>query len=201
MSLRQRHKADRLGAIKAAARALFAEHGFEATTTREIAKRAGVGVGTVFLHAPTKGALLAMVFAEDIPVVYQRAFAELPEELPFLDAVTQVFGSLFAFYAQNRGLARVFAKELSFLDPVADRQVTAINIDFGLRLARVVARAQARGELDPELSPLAVASNLFASYYLALLLWLSGQLPNEASRDAWFRQSLELQLNGLRRAS
>ncbi len=50
-----------------AAEELFARDGFAATTTREIAERAGTSTGMVFYHFPTKTALLDTVLAERSP--------------------------------------------------------------------------------------------------------------------------------------
>lgn len=50
-----------------AAEELFARDGFAATTTREIAERAGTSTGMVFYHFPTKTALLETVLAERSP--------------------------------------------------------------------------------------------------------------------------------------
>jgi AcrR family transcriptional regulator len=50
-------------AIVVAARELFAQHG-PATPMDDIAARAGVGVGTVYRHFPTKEALLTELVAE-----------------------------------------------------------------------------------------------------------------------------------------
>ena len=61
----ERKKRDKLERIKRAARALFARKGFEATTTREIATAADVGIGTVFLHTTSKQDLLVMIFREE----------------------------------------------------------------------------------------------------------------------------------------
>jgi len=55
---RQRNKVDKLLRIKAAARHLFVSRGYDDTTTREIALRAGVGMGTVFIYAANKRDLL-----------------------------------------------------------------------------------------------------------------------------------------------
>ena len=53
---RERNKQDKLLRIKAAARDLFISRGYDETTTREIALRAGVGMGTVFTY-PTTSAI------------------------------------------------------------------------------------------------------------------------------------------------
>src|ERR1700722_15021975 len=50
--------------ILAAARRLFAANSFEAATTRDIAKGADIGVGTLFNYFPTKEAIVAALAAE-----------------------------------------------------------------------------------------------------------------------------------------
>ena len=56
--LRARNKLDKLRRIKEAAQSLFIAKGFDDTTMREIAVRAGVGLGTIFLYAKDKRDLL-----------------------------------------------------------------------------------------------------------------------------------------------
>jgi AcrR family transcriptional regulator len=54
---------ERQASIIAAAAALFAQKGFNGTTTREIAKTAGISEALVFKHFPTKRALYAAIIA------------------------------------------------------------------------------------------------------------------------------------------
>ena len=49
MSLRDQNKEEKRTRLLEAARALFRERGYEATTTRELSQRAGVATGTLFL--------------------------------------------------------------------------------------------------------------------------------------------------------
>jgi AcrR family transcriptional regulator len=58
---RERNKRAKLDRITAAAAELFAEHGVDDVTTQQIADRADVGTGTLFLYAKTKGELLLLV--------------------------------------------------------------------------------------------------------------------------------------------
>lgn len=58
---RERNKAAKLDRIVAAARELFAEHGVDEVTTQEIADKADIGTGTLFLYAKSKGELLLLV--------------------------------------------------------------------------------------------------------------------------------------------
>src|SRR5947199_9613102 len=57
---RERNKQDKLDRITAAARELFAEHGVDEVTTQQIADKADIGTGTLFLYAKTKGDLLLL---------------------------------------------------------------------------------------------------------------------------------------------
>src|SRR5207245_10908867 len=54
---------ERQASIIAAAAALFAQKGFNGTTTREIAKNAGISEALPFKHFPTKRALYAAICA------------------------------------------------------------------------------------------------------------------------------------------
>ena len=57
--------------VIAAARAVFAEHGRDAQMD-DVARRAGVGVGTVYRHFPTKEALLVALALD----AFERVVAE-----------------------------------------------------------------------------------------------------------------------------
>ena len=58
---REQAKQDKRERIMAAARALFAEHGVGGVTTQQVADRADVAIGTLYLHASTKAEPLIMV--------------------------------------------------------------------------------------------------------------------------------------------
>ena len=58
---RERNKQQKLERITAAATELFAQHGIDDVTTQQIAEKADVGTGTLFLYAKTKGELLLLV--------------------------------------------------------------------------------------------------------------------------------------------
>lgn len=58
---RERNKQAKLDRIVAAARELFAEHGVDEVTTQQIADKADIGTGTLFLYVKSKGDLLLLV--------------------------------------------------------------------------------------------------------------------------------------------
>lgn len=65
MPLRERNKHDKRDRIVTATRELLVSDGYDAMTIREIAARAQVAVGTVFLYASTKAELLLLVLGSE----------------------------------------------------------------------------------------------------------------------------------------
>ncbi|WP_256735273.1 helix-turn-helix domain-containing protein, partial [Variovorax sp. dw_954] len=73
VGLRARSKVDKRRRIMEAARAVFIEHGYDAATTREIAQRAEVSTGTVFVYARDKRDLLLQVVNDELDALNARA--------------------------------------------------------------------------------------------------------------------------------
>ena len=192
----ERNKRDKLERIKRAARALFVRKGFEATTTREIAKAADVGVGTVFLHAGSKQDLLVMIFREEAGRSIDMAFASMTEA-PILDQVLRIFNALIAHHERNVELARVFVKELPYVDDARHGR-QAFMTDLFKRMAALIDRAQQRRELRRGLPSFRLAQNLFALYFGCLQEWLGSPGIATQARDQALRAALELHLSGLR---
>ena len=72
MGQRERNKIDKLRRIKDAARELFIEKGFDDTMTREIAIRAGVGLGTIFIYAANKRDLLFLIVNDELENITKK---------------------------------------------------------------------------------------------------------------------------------
>jgi AcrR family transcriptional regulator len=87
--------------LVAAARALFTEKGTSAPL-EEVAERAGVGIGTLYRHFPTRHALLEAVYVDEFEAM-ARAATEL-EELPPWDALSQWLHQYVGFAATKRAL-------------------------------------------------------------------------------------------------
>jgi len=56
---------------------LFISKGYEDTTTREIALRADVGMGTVFTYADNKRNLLFLIANEDLEATTERSECDM----------------------------------------------------------------------------------------------------------------------------
>lgn len=199
--LRDRNKREKQERILAAARALFSERGFEATTTRDIAERAGVGTGTVFLYVRSKEELLLRLFREEIERAQGALFQALPADAPLEEQLMFVFGGLFDLYAENPGLSRTFIKNLLFMAPEVAEQHQSLVQAFMARLAGLVQAAQARGEVDAGVPPATAAVNFFSLYLTTLLAWLDGPAGSQQALRQTLREGLALQRRGLRPAN
>ncbi len=92
-----------LDALLHAAKAVFATSGVDAPV-REIAEKAGVGLGTLYRHFPQRSDLIAAVFRREIDVCADAAPILSAERGPF-DALASWMQRYAAFIAAKRGLA------------------------------------------------------------------------------------------------
>jgi len=92
-----------LDALLLAAKEVFAELGVDAPV-RDIAARAGLGVGTVYRHFPQRSDLIAAVFRREIDDCADAA-AALAAEHDAFEALRRWMQRFSAFFATKRGLA------------------------------------------------------------------------------------------------
>jgi AcrR family transcriptional regulator len=96
--------------VLAAAREAFAEGG-ESTALEEIARRAGVGIGTVYRHFPNRQALLEALYVNEVEEICRSA-AQLDNSDPW-QALNDWFERLISYLATKRALAHEL---LNYLD-------------------------------------------------------------------------------------
>jgi AcrR family transcriptional regulator len=68
--------------LLSAAMAAFTEHGADDTSLEEIARRAGVGIGTLYRHFPTRQALLEAVYRDQVEALRARADELIGSDAP-----------------------------------------------------------------------------------------------------------------------
>lgn len=101
-------------ALLEAAKEVFATSGVDAPI-REIAEKAGVGLGTLYRHFPQRSELIAAIFRREIDGCSAAAACLAAEHAPF-DALANWMQRYTAFIATKRGLA----KALHSGDPAYD---------------------------------------------------------------------------------
>jgi AcrR family transcriptional regulator len=90
-------------ALVSAASAVFIEHGADDASLEEIARRAGVGIGTLYRHFPTRQALLEAVYRDQVQVMCTRASELLTTEPPG-EALVTWLRALVQFGSTKRSL-------------------------------------------------------------------------------------------------
>ncbi len=97
--------------VLAAAREAFAEGG-ESTALEEIARRAGVGIGTLYRNFPNRQALLETLYLEEVEGICRMA-AEQRESADPWEALTSWFERFIGYIATKQALA---AELTNYLD-------------------------------------------------------------------------------------
>jgi AcrR family transcriptional regulator len=179
-SIRARQKQRTRSELVAAAREVFADRGFDAATIREIARRAGVATGTVFVHFPDKQALLADVLQEALQAALEEAWRSLPEA-PLVDQLLHLADRLYRQYAAHPELARVLVKESLFMGGEPGRRLDRHRSDFYGRVEDLIGAGARTGSPPPR----ELAQIFFALYLSVLVAGLRGELGEVARwRDA-----------------
>jgi AcrR family transcriptional regulator len=171
--------------VLAAARAVFSEHGREAQMD-DVARRAGVGVGTVYRHFPTKEALIEALMVDAFRTIADEAQCALEIEDPW-EALTTVLWRAAETMSADRALSEVFAS-------IPGAMETAMPTIAGLTEAveTIMRRAQDARVLRPD----AIIDDI------PMLMCGIGSATKKEHRcpDAW-RRHLSIVLDGLRATS
>ncbi len=194
--LRAQNKRDKRERVRKAAWDLFTTEGYEQTTTRAIAERAGIATGTLFLYAKDKRDLLFLVMEERIIETVEAAFRTLPRRATLEAELLHVIRKILAIYSESPDVGRQFVKELPGASGPNAERVHAQTLAFFQRIAALVERARVRGEVREDVPPLVFAQSFFALYFMALMQWLSGFTPLDQVVDVSLRPMLVLLLQG-----
>jgi AcrR family transcriptional regulator len=157
------------GQLLAAAQATFAEQGTDASL-REVARRAGVSIATLYRHFPTREALLEALLRHAFDTLHARA-ADLRAAADPGQALVAWIGELAAASTRYDGLPA------SVLGALHDPHSTLHASCVGLRAAAgdILARAQRSGQIRADLDP----DELIATVYA--MAWAARQAGRTAS--------------------
>jgi AcrR family transcriptional regulator len=130
-----------------AAKAAFAEHGTDAPLD-DIAKRAGVGSGTLYRHFPTRLDLIEAVFLDRIGTLMDTA-GELAKWPDAYDGLVEFLKLIIEHSTTYRGLAKALMSALHDHGSQIARSCHTMVYDAGARLLdRAKQQGAVRGEVD-----------------------------------------------------
>lgn len=197
MGLRDDKKATTRDAIHRAARSLLAEEGFEATTMRAVARRAGVSVGTVHNYVGSRVELVVDLFVDDLERVIVQRSLTLPDA-PLVERLLHYFTGFFELYAAHPALSRTYVTEAVFAPEAAFGKYVEVTVAF---LARLAAEVRATRELREEVDPFLAAQLCFDTYIGTVVFFLREATPDPDAAAAALRHRLEAVLGLMRPAS
>ncbi len=153
----RRRPADRPAEILAAALEVFAERGFQAARLEEVARRAGVSKGALYLYFETKADLFRAVVTDAISPNLERVKMMAAAAVPFAQAVQMGVGMLARTVVTDRRISGVvklvIAESRNHPELATIWHETVVEPGVGL-MSGLIAAAQARGEVrhgDPRL--------------------------------------------------
>ena len=199
--LRERQKLERRRRIEAAARAVFREKGYDAATTREIAARAEVSIGTLFAYAADKRELLTMVYRDELQDLTETTFVTVPADASLLEQLIHVFAPRFAYWNADPALARHAVRETfaAIYPPHGAASEAAVAPEHLLRtrLSGLIAASQQAGRLTPGDDPELIARLVLDVYLSENRAWLAEPQPELDRGVARLRATLALALRAL----
>ncbi|MFI1234951.1 TetR/AcrR family transcriptional regulator [Nocardia salmonicida] len=139
---RERNKQQKLDRITAAAQELFAERGVDEVTTQEIADKADIGAGTLFLYVKNKGELLLLVQNATYAEALARGIAAAEHIPEILDAVMTIVGSIVECNRKQVDNGRTYLREMVFGDfeEPHHRDALALTVQTEIAIADVLKR-------------------------------------------------------------
>lgn len=112
-----------------AAVAAFSEHGFHATTTRDIAARAGMSPAAVYVHHASKEELLFAISRDGHAATLDSIRAAATEEDP-VRRLQDVMRAFTTWHAEHHAIARIVQYDLNALSREHFAQVAAMRRDI-----------------------------------------------------------------------
>lgn len=203
LARRERRKEARPGELLDAALDLFVEKGFAATRSEEVAARAGVSKGTLFLYFPSKEELFKAVVRENL----SGRFAEWNEEFETFEGSTaDMVRYCMRVWWERIGATRasgitklIISEARNFPDIAAFYQQEVIRPGTDL-IRRILQRGVARGEfrdLDVEYTVFSIVAPMI--FLIMMKHSLGACAPQDYPLDAerYVNTQVENLLNGL----
>jgi AcrR family transcriptional regulator len=182
--LRKDAERNRQRILKAAAE-VFTEQGLAATLD-DVARQAGVGVGTVYRRFPDKAALADALFEQRIDILVDLATQAYGAEDPWSGLVS-FMQSAAEMLSTDKGL-----RQLLMFAPYGHQRVGYARSRMRPAVGKLLERAQAAGQVRPDLGATDIP-------VLEFMIGATAEYAREVRPDLW-RRYLALMLDALRPA-
>ena len=201
--LRRGRKPARAEELRDAALALFVEKGFEATRTEEIAARAGISKGTLYLYFPSKEKLLEAAIESPALEALANVCREAKRDGNSTDVLRRVLSDIWVHLQDDTvgGILKLAIAEARRFPEIMNLWLHGVARPLRASIAEVVLRGMDRGEFRP-MAPGVVAQSLLLPMFMSCLqphVSAAGAPAERCLDDGFIPQHVELVLQGLRR--
>ena len=196
---RERSRLETIDRIVVTARKLLAEQGYDATTTRQVAVKAGLGVGTLFNYVKDKRDLIYLILNKDLLLVTEVSLQAPKAWQTFPDKVLSIFEHHYRFFASEPTLSRILLTEsVEHVPGYHLQELMAVRAAIIDGLERFVAAAQEAGEIKPKHHASLIARSIFFVHSANVRWWLdTPTIPDWRVGLRQLGELLALQIEGL----
>jgi AcrR family transcriptional regulator len=131
-----------------AAKAVFSAGGPDASL-EAVARRAGVGIGTLYRHFPTREALFEAVYRREVEQLSELAEQLQAEPTP-IEALRQWLRSNVEFVATKKGMSTALAAAAQASPELRSYSFGQLTKAAGALLDRAIAAGEIRSDISPE---------------------------------------------------
>jgi len=170
--------------IRQAARSLFHEVGFDRTTLRAIAARAGMGASSIYRHIRSKEELLVEELWELQEEAWRAFRAGTRRELPVRERVRKWLETEHEILARETDFTTVALRATTHPEARVARRVLALQDRTVGLLAEILQAGRTRGELGREVDVVAAARTLHHATQGVRIAWANGLLDGPGCRSA-----------------
>ena len=162
---RERNKQEKLERITAAAKELFSVHGVDEVTTQQIADKADIGTGTLFLYAKTKGELLLLVQNSSYVDALEQGRAAAGTTPDVLDAVMAIVRPVVECNRAQIENGRTYLREMLFGDPEEPhhRDALALTVETEEAIVAILQRDENVTEAEAAAQAHIISAIMFVS--------------------------------------
>ncbi len=172
----------------------FAEKGFTATTTRDIASRAGMSPAAVYVHHATKESLLFRVSVEGHQAALDvlQAASEHPSEAGQVERLRHMVHEFSLWHAVNRRVGRIVQYEFDALIPEHRAEIA----DLRRRIERIMQDVLAEGVADGSLAAddIPGTARAILSLSIDLVRWFTRRGSHSAEEIARLHADLAVRM-------
>ena len=198
LGLRERHKVDKFERICNAAIRLFGREGYDRTTLREIAREAGVALGTLSLYVRDKRDLIFLIFNKVIPPLLEQGRRGIEPNKSMVENMLAFFEPIYTAFSRNVTLYRVLLGQIYNGPPTVHvKENIANRARLAEHIVSIIVQARQSGECTKEGDLVLQADSFYYLHFAWVRIWLSKEDPHVKEGVARLRAMFEQHAKGM----